>query len=424
MWLPFCASVTPALDAPEFGDGLARLIVSQARRIGADAIFTLAEFAMLVVADAASRLGLRGAGPDAALTRDKRLMRAVWARAGVPSPRFRPVSSAWDLELACRELTLPLLLKSAWGAGSMGHVVVSSPDEADAVWSTARAAMADAKALGYRELQHRSTDTDFLAEEIIAGSTRSWWPAGSGYGDYLSVEGVVADGVYHPVCITSRLPTIPPFTEVSNLAPCALPEELQRQIEAVVRAAVNALGLQTCGTHTEIKLMDGNRLCLIESAGRLGGVMVPAEVQHVFGYDLVGMVVDSLLGRPVEFPDRMLTEKDAVGAAASIPMIATNAEGVPWTRELAWDDSVPDWRSILTPGSRIETVPGLSIPDGSMIPAYRSASGVLAWGGQFFLQSCDAGSLVRDAYAVLDGLEGALEEGWRARAGQTVTAQR
>jgi len=420
MWLPFCASVTPALDAPEFGDGLAELIAAQAHQIGADAIFTLAEFAMLVVADAADRLGLRGAGPNAALTRDKRLMRAAWARAGVPSPRFRLVSCARDLELACRELTLPLLLKSAWGAGSMGHVVVSSPDEASVVWPAAQAAMADAKAAGYRELRHRSTDADFLAEEIIAGSPRSWWPAGSGYGDYLSVEGVVADGVYHPVCITSRLPTIPPFTEVSNLAPCALPEGLQRQIESVARAAVDALGLQTCGTHTEIKLMDGNQLCLIESAGRLAGVMVPAEVEHVFGYDLVGMVVDSLLGRPADFPDRMLTDQDAVGAAASIPMIATNASGVPWARELVWDSSVPDWPALLAPGSRIETVPGLSIPDGTRIPAYQPAGGVLAWGGQFFLRSRDAGTLVQDAYAVLNGLEGALARGWHARAEQSV----
>jgi biotin carboxylase len=415
LWQPHCTAVIPAWDSPVFGEELSDLIVRQARRIGADAVFTLAEYAMLAVAQAADRLGLRGAGPNAARTRDKRLMRAAWAQAGVPSPRFRPVSTEEELRAAYHELAPPLLLKTAWGAGSVGHVVVDSPDSVASAWSVVGAAVARAKAMGYRELRHESVARDLLVEELIHGSSRTWWPEGSGYGDYLSVEGIVADGEYHPLCITARLPTIPPFTEISNLAPCALPEELQRKIESAARRAVGALGLLTCGTHTEIKLMDGEGLCLIESAGRLGGVMVPAEVEHVFGYDPVGMVVDCLLGRPVAFPGRMLTEADAKGAAGSISMIATDAAGNPWSQSLAWDDSIVDWQSILSPGSRIEAVPGLCIPSGTVVPGYNPTSGALAWGGTFFLSATDASTLVRDSYAVLNGLEGALSAGWRAR---------
>jgi hypothetical protein len=40
------------------------------------------------------------------------------------------------------------------------------------------------------------------------------------------------------------------FTEVANLAPCALPEGAQRVVEREARAAIDALGLDTTATHT------------------------------------------------------------------------------------------------------------------------------------------------------------------------------
>ena len=272
LWRPYCAEIVPAWDERVEGDALVGLIVEEARRVGADAVFTLSEFAVLAVADAARQLGLRGAGPNAAQSRDKRLMREIWEREGVPSPRFRRVTTEAELKQAYEELAPPLLLKSAWGAGAVGQLVIDSPDSIPQAWAQTTATVADAHATGYMELQREGAELDFLVEEIIPGSIRTWWDEDSGYGDYLSVEGIVADGVYHPLCITSRIPTIPPFTELSNLAPCALPQDLQRKVESVARAAVDALGLETCGTHTEIKLMDGGRPSVLESAARLGGV--------------------------------------------------------------------------------------------------------------------------------------------------------
>jgi biotin carboxylase len=269
------------------------------------------------------------------------------------------------------------------------------------------------------ELQQAGAEHDFLVEEIIPGSIRGWWDADSGYGDYLSVEGIVADGVYHPLCITSRIPTIPPFTELSNLAPCALPQDLQRKVESVARAAVDALGLETCGTHTEIKLMVDGGLSVLESAARLGGVMVAPEIEHVFGYEPIGMLIDSLLGLPVKFPERMLTDLDAKGAAGSLSLIATDDAGNPWAEELTWDEDLVDWSGILSPGTRIEAVPGLSITKGTPMPRYDSSSGALGYGGIFFLRTTGADTLVRDSHAVLNNLEAALSKGWREKNAQT-----
>ncbi len=210
-----------------------------------------------------------------------------------------------------------MLLKAAWGTGSVGQLVLRSEGDVTETWEAATAAVATAHQSGVIGLLPPGAAGEFLVEEVIPGSIRSWWPEDSGYGDYLSVEGIVAAGTYHPLCITSRLPTIPPFTEVSNLAPCVLAEPLQRKIEAVATAAVDALGLESCGTHTELKLKDHGELAVLEAAGRFGGVMVVPEIERVYGYDALGALVDVLLGEPADFPPVMFTHADAKGAAGS-----------------------------------------------------------------------------------------------------------
>lgn len=408
LWRGHCASVIGAWDQNPEGEALVELIVKHAKEVRADAIVTVAEYAILTVSEAAQRLGLRSSGPNTILSRDKRRMREAWHQAGVPCPRFRPVASSADLAAAYQELTPPVLLKYAWGAASVGQRVISSPEEIGPVWSDVREAVAKALNVGFIELQESGAAGHFLAEEIIQGSTRGWWPDDSGYGDYLSVEGIVADGIYHPLCITSRMPTIEPFTELSNLAPCALPENLQRRIESVARSAVDALGLETCATHTEMKLMEDGGLSLIESAARIGGCMIAAQVEEVFGLDMIGMLTDALLGAEVNFPERMLIYADARGAASSLALIGTDSAGTPWSRELAWEPSLIDWDKIVSPGTRIEAVPGLTISAGTPVPRYDVSGGALGYGGVFYVRCASVETLLPDSYAVLDNLEAAL----------------
>ena len=73
------------------------------------------------------------------------------------------------------------------------------------------------------ELYEQNTDGDRLVEEIMDGTTEGWYSE-DGYGDYLSVEGIVAKGTYHPLAITAKLPTVPPYIEVASTSPCVLPE--------------------------------------------------------------------------------------------------------------------------------------------------------------------------------------------------------
>lgn len=406
LWRPHCASITRAYVEAGSGESVTQEIMRHARLVGADAVVTLSEFAVLAVAHAADRLGLRGAGPAAAeLARDKRLMRETWAAAGVSVPGFRRVGSEAELRTALTELTPPLLLKPAWSAGSIGQLVLQSPDDAEVAWKQVAQALDKGRQVKMSELYETGTDGHWLVEEIVDGSTEGWYDR-PGYADYVSVEGIVADGVYHPLCITARLPAIPPFNEVASTAPCVLPEPLQRRIEDASRHAVEALGLGTCGTHTELKLCADGRTFVIETAARFGGVMITKEVEEVFGLDPITMLVRELLGRPVDYPERMLIEGH--GAAASLVAVPADAAGVPWRTRPAWSPRAVDWSDMLSPGSDIEPVAAFDLPPGRDVPVYDPAAGAANWLGVFMVTARDAETLLKDCNAVLNGLEHGL----------------
>jgi biotin carboxylase/GNAT superfamily N-acetyltransferase len=406
-WEPHLASLTRFEEAP-VGAALTEQVVSSARKVGADAVFTLSEFALLPVAAACDRLGMRGPGPKAVLARDKRRMREVWEAAGVPVPRHRRVGSLDDLLAATEQLTTPLLLKVAGSGGSIGQVLVRDRADAPRAWEEAQAAVAPAAARGMIDLSDDRLGHAFLAEELIDSSVESWYDDPR-YGDYLSVEGLVVDGTYRPVCVTGRIPTIEPFTELSNQAPCVLDEEAQRVVEAAARQAVDALGLGTCGTHTELKLQRDRRVCLLETAARLAGALVPREVEVAYGVDLVGELTKALLGQPVRLPDRMLT-RGTGRAAATVALIATDARGSPWRHLPTLRTAEVDWSRLVSPGSTVEVVASMSSPDGEPMPRYDAAAGVLNFAGLAFLEAGDPATLVRDTHAILDGLEAVMSD--------------
>ena len=408
---PFALTVAAELGVPVAdpvplrGAALIDYVVDQARADGITGLIALAEFAQLTVARAAERLGLRGSGPNVMRARDKLEMRSVWEAAGLPNPRFRPVADASELAEIVEAFREPVLLKSRTSSGSIGQIVVTGPEMAASAWADAQHAISRARELDRVDPQPEADSALMMAETLIPSSTRSWYDV-PGYGDYLSVEGIVVDGLYHPICITGRLPTIAPFTELSNQAPCVLAEPLQRLIEDQSRRAVDALGLQTCGTHTEIKLLDDNGLCLLETAARLGGAMVTREVETVFGIDLISELARALLGEPVRLPTKMLISGDC--AAASVALIATDSQGKPWRGLPNFDPERIEQSKLFSPGSRAEVIAGQSIAADTPMPLYDVASGVLNFAGLLFLRADDPAVLLRDTYALLDGLEEVL----------------
>ncbi|MGW2209732.1 ATP-grasp domain-containing protein [Streptomyces sp. NPDC001781] len=400
-----CASVTVPSGAEE--RDLVELITARAREVGADAILTFSEYAVVAVAEACRRLGLRGAGDAVGLARDKRLMRAAWDRHGVPQPRFRAVTSLAELEAATHDLSCPLLLKSAWSAGSTAHQIIDSPERARQAWSRSGQVMAESALLGFAELHVRGASEDFIVEEIVTGRAEEWFD-GPGWGDYVSVEGAVVDGEFRPVCLTGRMPTVPPFTERAGITPAAVDSAAQERIVRLARQAVDALGLENCGTHTEIKLGSDGRMWVIETAARFGGAMTVPQIEEVFGLDLIGMFTDQMLGRPPAWPTRALTPADAGRAAGSLVVLAVNGDGTPWARRGLWDSSTVVREAPIAAGSTLSVVRESSLPDGSPVPVYDPAGGANTMAGLCLLSADRPQTVVRDFTALVDALPAIL----------------
>lgn len=400
-----CASVTTPADAER--SDLVSLIVSRARAVGADAVLTFSEYAVVAVAEACGALGLAGAGDAAALARDKRMMRRTWQRHGLPQPEFRPVTTRADLHEAVAALPAPMLLKAAWSAGSTAHQIIRSPQEADAAWLRSREVMAESAQLGFAELHVAEADAHYVVEQIVTGTAAQWFDE-PGWGDYVSVEGVVADGVFHPVCLSGRMPTVEPFTERASITPAPLRADLQDRVVDLARRAVDALGLRDCGTHTEIKLGSDGRMWLIETAARFGGAMTVPQTEEVYGVDLVGMLVDHLLGRTVAWPERVLGPAQARRAAGSLVVLAVDGRGAAWPDRRIWDFPAVRDAVALSEGSSLSVVPESSLPDGSTVPVYDPAGGANTMAALCLLSAADAPTVLRDFTTLVDALPTAL----------------
>ncbi|MFG3259749.1 acetyl-CoA carboxylase biotin carboxylase subunit family protein [Streptomyces sp. NPDC048172] len=396
-----CASVVTPTEAER--SDLVPLIVARAEAVGADAVLTFSEYAVVAVAEACAALGLAGAGDAAALARDKRRMRRTWQSYGLPQPAFHPVTTRADLREAAAALPVPMLLKAAWSAGSTAHQIIASPEEADAAWRRSRETMAESAQLGFAELHVAEADAHYVVEEIVTGEASAWFDE-PGWGDYVSVEGVVTDGVFRPVCVSGRMPTVEPFTERASLTPALLPTDLQGRVVGLAREAVEALGLRDCGTHTEIKLGTDGRMWLIETAARLGGAMTVPQIEEVFGLDLVGMLVDHLLGRPVDWPERALGPGEARGAAGSLVVLAVDGRGEAWRDRRVWDFPVVSEAVALSEGSTLSVVPESSLPDGSTVPVYDPVGGANTMAALCLLSAPDARTVLRDFTALVDAL--------------------
>ena len=415
VWGPACASIIDCSEQEHGGDALIELIVEHAGRLGVHAVFTASEFAVIAVAESARRLGLRGAGPRANRARDKRLMRQIWEAAGVPVPRFRPVTDLAGVRAAVAELSPPLLLKPAWSAGSVGQYVLRAEADVTAAWESGCHALQTARKSDLGEFRHDGSDGEWVIEEIVVGSCDGWYEESvTGYGDYLSVEGIVDGGVYHPICITARMPNLPTFTEPANLAPCILSEQRQREVEALARAAIDALELETCGTHTEIKLVPGGAY-LIETSARFGGCMLIEEVADVFGFDLVGSLTAALLGEQVDYPERMLVAGQ--GAAASLALMSSDATGRSWEHQRIWDDRAVDWDSLLPAGATVEVIDQVTLVPGTPIPPFDPGAGAMNWAGIFYVRAPDPATLLQACNRVLDGMQYQLPRADRVATG-------
>ncbi|HKZ03954.1 MAG TPA: ATP-grasp domain-containing protein [Methylomirabilota bacterium] len=291
-------------------DRAAREMVEYARRRPIDAVVPVDDGTTVVGAAIAERLGLRRCNSVGAVaaTRNKRLMRERFAKAGVPGPTFTTVSLQEDAAAAARRVGYPCVLKPLVLSASRG--VIRADDAAGFVAARARIAAL----LADPEIQALGEGTgEILVEAFVPGGE-------------VALEGLLVDGALRVLALFDKPDPLdgPFFEETIYVTPSRLSEATQRTIADVTAQAARALGLEDGPIHAELRL-DARATppapVMLELAARSIGGLCARSLRFGTGLTLE----DIILRRALDLPIASLERE---GRAAGVMMIPIPRAGV------------------------------------------------------------------------------------------------
>jgi biotin carboxylase len=247
-------------------------------------------------------LGLRH-NPIAAVAtaRDKGLMRAKLAAAGVSVPRFFLLAQGADPRLAGEQVGYPCVAKPIALSASRGVIRADGPDELVAAVARIRRLLAEP------DLAHRrhSTGPDLLIERFIPGRE-------------VALEALLRGGKMLPLALFDKPdPMNGPFFEESlYITPSRLSSKKQRSILRSAARAVEVLGLREGPIHAEFRFNDEGPWVLEVAARSIGG-LCSRTLRFGLGITLEELILRHALG--LELPSTEREHRAAGVLMLSIP---------------------------------------------------------------------------------------------------------
>jgi biotin carboxylase len=223
-----------------------------------DTIVAVDDGGAVLAARAARRLELPH-NPVAAVeaTRNKALLRAQLAEAGLPSPRYWVCPADGD-PTAIEGLTYPVVIKPLALSASRGVIRADDPVELASAFERIRAILATPSA--YAECGPELADR-VLIEEYIPGIE-------------VSVEGLLDGGKLQVLALFDKPDPLegPYFEETIYVTPSRLPDAEQQAIAEASEAACRTLGLTDGAVHAELRLNDEGIYAVDIAARSIGGL--------------------------------------------------------------------------------------------------------------------------------------------------------
>jgi biotin carboxylase len=256
-------AVVVPLDDTEAG---AQAIEALDERGAIDAVVAVDDQGVLVAARAGERLGFPHNPPEAAArTRDKASMRTALAAAEVPQPRF----AVFDDPDSVPDIGFPCVVKPAALSASRG---VIRADDRNGARDAAKWA---------HDIANGGT---LLVEEYVSGAE-------------VAVEGLLRGGRLEVLAVFDKpdAPSGPFFEETIYVTPSRLSPASLALVERVSADAAGALGLVEGPIHAELRV-DGDRVWLIEVAGRSIGGLCSRALQFGAGISLEEVILRHALG--------------------------------------------------------------------------------------------------------------------------------
>lgn len=292
------------------------------------------EFRVDETAHIAGVLDLAGVKPDMVEGgRNKAIMRARLAAAGIRVPNFAAASTLEDVIEAGARIGFPCVIKPTNLLGSVGVCRVNNSNELVRAYQ---------EALNKENhLESYPSCVEVVIEDLLIGTEYSV----DGYVTSRRIEVIAASEV--------RLGQEPHFQEVGHLAYRMEDLPFHRSLAAYIRSVVKTLGIVAGPFHSEI-MMTKEGPVLIEIAARLAGGHLPELVEKVTGISIANAVLATLIGSEIPAPARPQSR------VAVIQYITNSAlAGLSYRELQGWDEVLS------LPGvfhSDVAILPGKTIP--------------------------------------------------------------
>jgi len=236
-------------------------IAAFAAKAKVDAILSADDSATVLAAQASQLLNLRHNSADAAeAARDKFLMRQLFARADVLSPKFLRFTLNDEPEEIADLIPYPCVIKPRSMSGSRGVIRADTPIDFMKAYSR------------LKPLLQKGGADDFLVEDYIDGVE-------------VALEGIMNNGEFKVLALFDKPDPLvgPYFEETIYTTPSRLPHHVQQNIFATTAKAASALGLREGPIHAELRVNDQGAW-LVEVAARSIGGLCSRTLQ--FGTDM------------------------------------------------------------------------------------------------------------------------------------------
>ena len=250
-------------------------------------------------------LNLAGIDPETVVkATNKAQMRRAFELGKAPSPKSIPVATDSDALAAARDIGGAVIVKPSRNSGSRGitHLPAGSPP--------------DEIVAAFRRALGESRDPAALVEQFVEGPE-------------FSVEALVWNRHIEILAVTDKRTTGKPhFVETGHSQPTMLSPGDAAAVRQAAVLGIQALGLEGCAAHAEIKLSDTGPF-LMEIGARLGGDFITTElVPRSTGIDMVAGAIRICLGEAPDLTPGHAPQGAAIRYLDPVPGIVDRIEGV------------------------------------------------------------------------------------------------
>lgn len=236
-------------------------------------IHPCSEVSMGVMGRINDELHLSGISEEQAIrATNKHLMRKAFEAYGAPSPKSYCTDSVEEGYMLFLSIDGKVILKPSRNSGSRGIAKIEPGLSFNEFVSL------------FERSKTESRDASVMIEQFVEGPE-------------FSVEIVVWNGHVNVLQVTDKKTTEAPyFVELGHSQPSLFPKDVVEVIKDAAVKGVEALRLNNCAAHAEVKFQNGKPY-IMEIGARLGGDFISTELTHLStGIDMVAAAVDVALG--------------------------------------------------------------------------------------------------------------------------------